>query len=307
MKDKKRKKDKQEKDEWIEVALPQKTQPIEDRPDKRHDWMDAGSDLFATKEREKTRRELELEQKQLESETIIKDRTITHIEKKSAYEFGDSGSNWRMMKLKQVFERAKEEGKSVEEMALIRFGCIDDFNILLKEREYLDRHYHGNVKTITKRSTSSLSSRGFINPLKSSNIEAPKVLPKPTFKLPELVSNNALPTTITKSIDGAAVLSKDELNKMRASLVKARIMNSPDLKTLEGTYKTELERHEKSLVDVIIVKESEEKKTSDSKDTKSMKAKVIIIIFIVSEEKHMTALAIESSTWMMRNKLLKTW
>jgi hypothetical protein len=36
--------------------------------------------------------------------------------------FGDKGSGWRMMKLKKVFEIAESEKRSVEQVALERYG-----------------------------------------------------------------------------------------------------------------------------------------------------------------------------------------
>ncbi|ORX77922.1 hypothetical protein BCR32DRAFT_270331, partial [Anaeromyces robustus] len=41
---------------------------------------------------------------------------------KPKYTIGDAGSKWRMIKLRRVFEMAKEEGKPVEEIALMRYG-----------------------------------------------------------------------------------------------------------------------------------------------------------------------------------------
>lgn len=42
--------------------------------------------------------------------------------KKTKYTIGDAGSKWRMMKLRRVYEMAEEEGKPVEEIALMRYG-----------------------------------------------------------------------------------------------------------------------------------------------------------------------------------------
>jgi hypothetical protein len=42
-------------------------------------------------------------------------------EKKSIV-FGDSGSNWRMMKLKRVYEISEREARKVEDVALERYG-----------------------------------------------------------------------------------------------------------------------------------------------------------------------------------------
>jgi len=45
-----------------------------------------------------------------------------YVVKKPKYTIGDAGSKWRMMKLRRVYEMAEEEGKPVEEIALMRYG-----------------------------------------------------------------------------------------------------------------------------------------------------------------------------------------
>lgn len=51
---------------------------------------------------------------------------------------GSSGSQWRMMKLRKVYEQASEESRSVEEIAMERYGNMDDFEEALEERRVLD-------------------------------------------------------------------------------------------------------------------------------------------------------------------------
>lgn len=51
---------------------------------------------------------------------------------------GSSGSNWRMMKLRRVYETAEEEKRSVEEVGLERFGTAEAWEAVLEERRVLD-------------------------------------------------------------------------------------------------------------------------------------------------------------------------
>ncbi|KAI0770353.1 CwfJ C-terminus 1-domain-containing protein-like protein [Fomes fomentarius] len=51
---------------------------------------------------------------------------------------GGPGSQWRMMKLRRVYETAEEEGKLVEEVAIDRFGSLDAFEEAKEERRILD-------------------------------------------------------------------------------------------------------------------------------------------------------------------------
>lgn len=43
-------------------------------------------------------------------------------EKKKAIQFGDAGSTWRMMKLKRTKEQAEDEGRSLREVGIEKYG-----------------------------------------------------------------------------------------------------------------------------------------------------------------------------------------
>ena len=51
---------------------------------------------------------------------------------------GSAGSNWRMAKLRRVFETATEEKRSVEDVAVERYGSLDAFEEARLERRILD-------------------------------------------------------------------------------------------------------------------------------------------------------------------------
>ncbi|KAI1789572.1 CwfJ C-terminus 1-domain-containing protein-like protein [Ganoderma leucocontextum] len=51
---------------------------------------------------------------------------------------GGPGSQWRMMKLRRVYETAEEEGRLAEEVAIERFGSLDLFEEAREERRILD-------------------------------------------------------------------------------------------------------------------------------------------------------------------------
>lgn len=51
---------------------------------------------------------------------------------------GSTGSNWRMMKLKRVYETAEEEKRPVEDVGIERFGNLDLYEAALEERRFLD-------------------------------------------------------------------------------------------------------------------------------------------------------------------------
>lgn len=51
---------------------------------------------------------------------------------------GGPGSSWRMMRLRRVYETADEEDRSVEEVAIERFGSLELFEEAKEERRILD-------------------------------------------------------------------------------------------------------------------------------------------------------------------------
>ncbi|KAF8635918.1 hypothetical protein AX15_000095 [Amanita polypyramis BW_CC] len=51
---------------------------------------------------------------------------------------GGPGSSWRMMRLRRAYESAKEEGRSVEDVGIERFGSLQAFEEAKMERRILD-------------------------------------------------------------------------------------------------------------------------------------------------------------------------
>lgn len=78
-------------------------------------------------------------------------------------------------------------------------------------------------------------------------------------------SAKSLPKTISLSVDGAPIMSKDDLNKLNSQVIKAKLMKLPSHAELDGKYKRELARFEASQVDVVIVKDKVPKKTNEEK------------------------------------------
>lgn len=51
---------------------------------------------------------------------------------------GGPGSSWRMMRLRRVYETAEEENRTIEEIAIERFGTLHAFEEAKEERRILD-------------------------------------------------------------------------------------------------------------------------------------------------------------------------
>ncbi|CRK30105.1 hypothetical protein BN1708_018428, partial [Verticillium longisporum] len=74
----------------------------------------------------------------------------TPAERTFNYKFGDSGSQWRLMKLKAVYTAAEQSGRTPEDVALERFGDLREFDDAREEKSELDRRqiYGEGYKTL---------------------------------------------------------------------------------------------------------------------------------------------------------------
>jgi len=183
--------------------------------------------------------------------------------KKPKYTIGDAGSKWRMMKLRRVYEMAEEEGKPVEEIALMRYGSLEEFQEAVHEKEVLDQrkggkssssshyrssNYNSNVKTGSGHfkkpkeypEQDNTSSKSATEEKKEAPSQPKNLLSIPTMTTPIPV------TTPSTANDGKPVLTKNQLNKLNSKIMKARLMNSSNLKELEEEYERELKRFEEA-------------------------------------------------------------
>ncbi|KAF2484408.1 CwfJ C-terminus 1-domain-containing protein-like protein [Neohortaea acidophila] len=151
------------------------------------------------------------------------------------YTFGDSGSSWRMTKLKAVYRTAKESQKSVEEVAIERFGSLRDFDDAREEERELDRRkmYGKEYVGLEKPSGELYQERKMQAGLRrESDVpenEHDAAEPRQGQPMPEQDSaTHALKT---------APLDTTALNKLKAQLMKARLRKAPNLAQLEEEYR----------------------------------------------------------------------
>lgn len=196
---------------------------------------------------------------------------------------GGPGSNWRMMKLRRVYETANEEGKPVEEVALERYGSLEAFEEAEEERRILDeregkrsakgqangqkgnrsrddidgergREQRWMFNDVSGSGASSRSSSfrrpGGENlsapstpspaPLADRRIDALRAPPKGS---PLSMSHTPIPTVMTPPSRAAASgkkrLSTEELNKLQARVLRAKLMDDPNAAQLEREYNEE--------------------------------------------------------------------
>lgn len=147
------------------------------------------------------------------------------------YTFGDSGSQWRMTKLKAVYKQAEESGRSVDEVAEERFGSLREFDDAREERIEVDRRQlYGEGYVGKEKPSGELFQERKMN-------AGIRRSPEPSHEIPDLpqgevIGEKPAPTTI--ALDSTA------LNRMKAQLMKARLKKAPDVPRLEKEYNAAL-------------------------------------------------------------------
>nr|XP_019048938.1 cell cycle control protein cwf19 [Kwoniella bestiolae CBS 10118]OCF27868.1 cell cycle control protein cwf19 [Kwoniella bestiolae CBS 10118] len=74
---------------------------------------------------------------------------------------GGPGYQWRMMKLKRLYEQAEEQGREVEDVAMERYGNMEDFQAAIEERRILDER---EARRKSRRGPGQPGSDGFSTP-----------------------------------------------------------------------------------------------------------------------------------------------
>lgn len=185
---------------------------------------------------------------------------------------GSSGSTWRMAKLRRVYETAEEEQREVDEVGLERYGTMEAFREAQEEKRILDDRSKPTIDEFgreIRRDSSGASKFIFTNseerPLSRSNsfrkpgssaadvstpgsrFATPKSgTPIPSVMTPPVRMNSkpSRPTEVSADLSSAIVLSQDELNKLQAKVLKAKLIDADSEATqaLEERYETELLR-----------------------------------------------------------------
>jgi hypothetical protein len=141
-----------------------------------------------------------------------------------SYTFGDSGSQWRMTKLKAVYTQAEETGKSLEEVAIARLGSLREFDEAREEQTELERRrVYGAGYVGKEKPTGDLFKEREL-------LKSAKNLQEVTYSdLPqgEIMEEE---TPVVTQVDSST------LNRMKAALMKAKLKKSPDVAKLEAEY-----------------------------------------------------------------------
>ena len=157
----------------------------------------------------------------------IKDEPSQH---EASYTFGDLGAQWRMTKLKAVYTQTKQSGKSVEDVAIERFGSLREFDDAREEQTELERRrlygegYIGKEKPsgelFRERKMEMGIRRGQEEPRGGDSLNLPQGVVMEEQTVPER----------------SVLLDSTTLNRMKAQLMKAKLRNAPDVAKLEAEY-----------------------------------------------------------------------
>ncbi|KAI0372225.1 hypothetical protein BV20DRAFT_964344 [Pilatotrama ljubarskyi] len=189
---------------------------------------------------------------------------------------GGPGSQWRMMKLRRVYETAEEEGRPVEEVAIDRFGSLEAFEEAKEERRILDEREGRRASRAGERKGKGKEREGERRLMFNDFTPSGATSRSSSFRRPDLDrsgpptpgvgESKRLETTRVGQTTGTALaqahapipsavtpnltmvgskkraLSPSSLNKLQAKVLRAKLMNSPDAEALEKEYEQELRR-----------------------------------------------------------------
>lgn len=161
-------------------------------------------------------------------ESKVQDKAAQH---EVSYTFGDNGSSWRMTKLKAVYRKAEEYKQSVDEVAMKTYGDLRDFDDAREEEREMDRRkmYGKDYVGLEKPSGEFYQERKMKAGLRRESASNTEQGPSATSVQGELMEEAAPPAT-------TAPLDTDSLNKLKAQLMRAKLMKAPNAAQLEKEY-----------------------------------------------------------------------
>ncbi|KAJ4464216.1 CwfJ C-terminus 1-domain-containing protein-like protein [Lentinula edodes] len=287
-----------DEDMWVEKNIDTDTKVSSDAvmapPDvpstsslKREEWMlgpssaaAESSDFFSSlgvetqrkakdKQKEKAQevdRAMEIEKSlEIQDEQNIDPSTASDSAPKRPFTPGGPGSQWRMTRLKRVYETAEEEARDVLEVALERFDSAEAWELAQEERRILDERDGrrgrpqdrfesgdrggGGEKGFMFSGSSSRSSSfrrpGGSGPSTPSAGGPPVNRRLDSLRLPSQASSplqqshTPIPSVLTPPPSQSSTrraLSPSSLNKLQAKVLRAKLVGAPNAEKLEREY-----------------------------------------------------------------------
>ncbi|WFD35416.1 Pre-mRNA-splicing factor cwf19 [Malassezia cuniculi] len=128
---------------------------------------------------------------------------------------GAPGFQWRMTKLRRVFEMAEASGRPVEEVALERYATLDAFRDACAERDAVQGTHRAGSSEFKRPNTQT------------------------TELMPQQVSASR---PVVPSVIGAKPMSLSELNKFEARVLRAELAHKPEAAALRAELENEKRR-----------------------------------------------------------------
>lgn len=160
-----------------------------------------------------------------EEEEPIKDEAV---QRDVPYTFGDSGSAWRMTKLRGIYRTAEETNRSVEDVAMEKYGDLRDFDEAREEETELDRRKMYGKDYVGKEKPSG---ELFGERRREAGIHK---APRTQLEERELLQEQMIPDT--QSDSGTVTLDRTALNKLKAQMMKAKMKGAANASELEADY-----------------------------------------------------------------------
>ena len=146
------------------------------------------------------------------------------------YTFGDAGSQWRMKKLKRVYERAEEEHKAVDDVAEEQFGDLRGFDDAREEQIELDRRaIYGAGYLGKEKPNGDLFAERKIDIGVKRRPQTSEVDDEAENELDKMMETVPAPAA-TVPLDQTA------LNRLKAPMMKAKLRGGPQAAALEAEY-----------------------------------------------------------------------
>ncbi|KAF3356165.1 hypothetical protein VDGD_07803 [Verticillium dahliae] len=224
-----------------DLPLPdeEKTPEIDEKPSAAIDrdaWMTAPSalDVDYVHRREKDQKPPPkdepprvVHEREINKEIDVPEASLpdTPAERTFNYRFGDSGSQWRLMKLKAVYTAAEQSGRTPEDVALERFGDLREFDDAREEKSELDRRQiYGEGYVGKEQPTGELYGE---------RMAKLSITRKATNDAPEEPEQGVV---IPDEPMQHTPMDQTTLNRLRAQMVKAKLMRAPNAAQLESEY-----------------------------------------------------------------------
>lgn len=226
-------------------------------PVKRDSWMEAPSamdiDYVQRKRKQQSpprhgslsqdfemklhERELNHHLKDLQNGRILDELEGGDTEHEVTYTFGDSGSSWRMTKLKGVYRQAKDSGRKLEDVALERYGSLRAFDDAREEEIELDRRETYGKDYIGKQKPSGdlFQERKLDHGVKSS-VNAKEQDDDLDDEFDTIANNIPVPAPVATTSGH----DQTSINKLKAQLMKAELRKDPKASEIREKYEAAL-------------------------------------------------------------------